>query len=196
MKEGFPSGNIRFASGVLIGTFITMAHQTTPLQNMTPAAETQGVTRATVNVPERFTVRHTRHDTFFWTVNTMTTIGASLLVTGEITSQEDITIHGRVKGQIRMEEGSLLVAPKGSVDADVEGTRVTIHGTLAGNVAAAERIELAPTADVSGMLTTCALIMHDGATFNGLVDVDRQTAKGAPRHKIGPATPALATKAS
>ena len=125
-------------------------------------------------------------------VDTMTTIGASLLITGEITSHEDITIHGRVKGQIRMEEGSLLVAPKGSVDADVEGARVTIHGTLVGNVAAAEQIELTSTADVSGMLTTCALIMHEGATFNGLVDVDRQTAKGAPRLKVAPATRALA----
>ena len=126
----------------------------------------------------------------------MTTIGASLLITGEITSREDITIHGRVKGQIRMEEGSLLIAPKGHVDADVEGARVTIHGTLAGNVAASERIELTPTADVSGMLTTCAVVMHDGATFNGLIDVDRQTAKGAPRLKIAPAAPAPAMKAS
>jgi len=123
----------------------------------------------------------------------MTTIGASLFISGEVTSQEDITIHGRVKGQIRMEEGSLLVAPKGSVDADIEGARVTIHGTLAGNVAAAERIELTPTADVSGMLTSCAIVMHDGATFNGSIDIDRQTAKGAPRPKIAQATPASAT---
>lgn len=106
-----------------------------------------------------------------------TTIGASLFISGEVTSQEDITIHGRVKGQIRMQEGALLVASTGSVDAEVEGARVTIQGRLAGNVAAAERIELAPTADVSGMLTTCAILMHEGATFNGLIDIDRQTAK-------------------
>ena len=126
----------------------------------------------------------------------MTTIGASLLITGEITSQEDITIHGRVKGQIRMEEGSVLVAPKGAVDADVEGARVTIQGTLAGNVTAAERIELTPTADVSGTLTASAVVMHQGATFNGLIDVARQTAKGAPRLKIAPAPLAQAMKAS
>jgi cytoskeletal protein CcmA (bactofilin family) len=111
----------------------------------------------------------------------MTTIGASLLITGEITSHEDITVHGRVKGQIRMMEGSLLVAPTAGVDADIEGAQVTIHGTLAGNVVAAERIELTPTADVSGTLTTCAIVMHDGATFNGLIDVDRHTPKAASR---------------
>ena len=137
------------------------------------------------------------HDTplFSERVNTMTTIGASLVIIGEIISQEDITIHGRVKGQIRMEEGSLLFTPESSVDADVEGTRVTVQGTLAGSVAAAQRIELTPTADVSGMLTSCAVVMHDGATFNGMIDVDRQTAKGSPRLKIASATSASATKA-
>jgi cytoskeletal protein CcmA (bactofilin family) len=111
----------------------------------------------------------------------MTTIGPSILITGEITSHEDITVHGRVKGQIRMVKGSLLVAPTAGVDADVEGARVTIHGTLAGDVVAAERIELTPTADVSGTMTTCAVLMHEGATFNGLIDIDRQAPKGAPR---------------
>jgi cytoskeletal protein CcmA (bactofilin family) len=118
-----------------------------------------------------------------------TTIGASLHINGEVTSQEDITIHGRVKGQIRMQEGGLLVAPSGSVDADVEGARVTIQGTLAGNVAAAERIELTPTADVSGTLTTCAIMMHDGATFNGLIDIDRQTSKPKRRVEMPQLTP-------
>ena len=118
-----------------------------------------------------------------------TTIGASLHINGEVTSQEDITIHGRVKGQIRMQEGGLLVAPSGSVDADVEGARVTIQGTLAGNVAAAERIELTSTADVSGTLTTCAIMMHDGATFNGLIDIDRQTSKPKRRIEMPQVTP-------
>jgi cytoskeletal protein CcmA (bactofilin family) len=124
----------------------------------------------------------------------MTTIGASLLIVGEIISQEDITIHGRVKGQIRMEEGALLFTPESTVDADVEGTRVTIQGTLAGSVAAAARIELTPTADVSGMLTSCAVVMHDGATFNGMIDVDRQTASGSPRLKVASAVSAPAAR--
>ena len=118
-----------------------------------------------------------------------TTIGASLFISGEVTSQEDITIHGRVKGQIRMQEGALLVAPTGNVDAEVEGARVAIQGRLAGNVAAAERIELAPTADVSGMLTTCAILMHEGATFNGLIDIDRQTSKPKRRLEMAQVTP-------
>lgn len=101
----------------------------------------------------------------------MTTIGPSIRITGDITSHEDITIHGTVKGEIRMQDGALLVAPKGNVDADVHGARVTIHGTLAGNVASSDRLELTPSANVTGTLTARRIVLQDGATFHGIIDM-------------------------
>ena len=108
----------------------------------------------------------------------MTTIGTSLVITGEVTSREDITIHGQVKGAISMVEGSLLVAPTARLDADVNVPTVTIHGTISGNVAATERVELTPTATVKGTLVAPAVILREGATFNGKIQVER---KGAAR---------------
>ena len=106
----------------------------------------------------------------------MTTIGPSLLITGEITCQEDITIHGRVKGQIRMQGGgALLVAPKGHVEANVQGSRVTIHGSLTGDVAA-EHVELTQTAEVSGTITSPVVVLQEGAKFNGLIDMAKKAA--------------------
>ena len=97
----------------------------------------------------------------------MTTIGASLVINGEVTSKEDITVHGQVKGQISMVQGTLLVAPTARIEADVNVTNVTIHGKMSGKVAAGERVELTPTATVKGTLIAPAVILHDGATFNG-----------------------------
>ena len=111
----------------------------------------------------------------------MTTIGTSLVITGEITSKEDITIHGQVTGQISMVEGTLLVAPTARIEADVDVTTVTIHGNMSGNVAAGERVELTPTARVKGTLIAPAVILHDGATFNGKIQVDK---KGRPAKQI------------
>ena len=108
----------------------------------------------------------------------MTTIGTSLVITGEVTSKEDITIHGQVKGQISMVEGTLLVAPTARIEADVNVTNVTIHGNVSGNVAAGERVELTPTASVKGTLVAPAVILREGATFNGKIQVER---KGASR---------------
>ena len=108
----------------------------------------------------------------------MTTIGTSLIITGEVTSKEDITIHGQVKGQISMVEGSLLVAPTARIDAEVNVTSVTIHGTMSGTVAAGERVELTPTATVKGTLVAPAVILREGATFNGKIQVEKKGVAG------------------
>jgi cytoskeletal protein CcmA (bactofilin family) len=107
----------------------------------------------------------------------MTTIGVSLVINGQVTSREDITIHGRVKGEISMEAGALLVAPTAKVDARVRATRLTIHGTVAGDIAAAERVELTDTASVSGTLLSPKVVMRDGAFFNGAIAVDGHSKK-------------------
>lgn len=104
----------------------------------------------------------------------MTTIGASLVITGQVTSREDMTVHGQIKGQISMDEGALLVAPSASVEADVQVPRLTIHGTLSGDIAAAERVELTPTATVRGTLLAPSVILREGALFNGSIDIDRR----------------------
>jgi cytoskeletal protein CcmA (bactofilin family) len=102
----------------------------------------------------------------------MTTIGASLTINGQVTSREDITIHGRVIGEIAMEGGALLVAPTANIDARVRATRLTIHGTMACDIAAAECVELTYTATVSGTLLSPAVIMREGAFFNGAMVID------------------------
>ena len=101
----------------------------------------------------------------------MTILGPSLTVTGEITCQEDMTIHGKVNGQITMTKGNLVVAPTGSAEADVHGIRVTVHGKIKGDIVASERLELTDTAVVSGMISAPSLVVHDGATFDGVVDM-------------------------
>jgi cytoskeletal protein CcmA (bactofilin family) len=101
----------------------------------------------------------------------MTTIGASLTINGHVTSREDITIHGRVIGEIAMEEGALFVAPSANVDARVRATKLIVHGTMAGDIAAAERVELTDTATVTGTLLSRTIVMKEGALFNGTIAV-------------------------
>jgi cytoskeletal protein CcmA (bactofilin family) len=101
----------------------------------------------------------------------MTTLGPSLTVTGDITCQEDITIHGTVNGQITMTRGSLVVAPTGSADANLHGIRITVHGKVKGDIVASECLELTDTAVVTGMISSPSLVVRDGAAFNGIVDM-------------------------
>jgi cytoskeletal protein CcmA (bactofilin family) len=101
----------------------------------------------------------------------MTTIGPSLKITGEVTSNEDVTIEGAVSGKISLQSGSLTVGPTATVEADAHVSRVTIHGTFTGDVAATERVELTNSANVSGTVVAPAVVLQDGAVFNGMIDV-------------------------
>ena len=117
----------------------------------------------------------------------MTTIGASLIITGEVTSREDITVHGQVKGQISMEDGGLLVGPTGRVEAEINGARITVHGTFSGGIAASERIELMPTATVTGTLLSPIVRLQEGAIFNGAIEVERPAKGAASRQPVAKA---------
>ena len=114
----------------------------------------------------------------------MTTIGPSLVIKGEVTSREDVTIHGQLDGQVSMDSGALLIAPGASVQADVHVTRLTIHGTFAGDVAAAERIELTATAKVQGTLVAPSVILNDGALFNGAIEVEPRKKKARQEQQV------------
>jgi cytoskeletal protein CcmA (bactofilin family) len=105
----------------------------------------------------------------------MTTIGRSLSIQGEISSDEDLIIEGRVGGHIVMKNATLTIGKEARVDADVRGLRVQVLGAIQGNIAATERIELAPTAEVVGDLSADRIVVVEGATFNGRIDMDKRT---------------------
>jgi cytoskeletal protein CcmA (bactofilin family) len=50
---------------------------------------------------------------------------------------------------------------------------------MSGNIAAGQRVELTPTATVKGTLVAPAVILREGATFNGKISVEKKAAAGA-----------------
>lgn len=113
----------------------------------------------------------------------MTTLGPSVTVTGDITSHEDITVHGTVKGTITMQQGALVIAPAGKAEANLEGSNITVHGTVSGDLTASTRLELTDTAHVSGTISAPSLVLREGAFFNGIIDMatKKAAAKAAPK---------------
>ncbi len=105
----------------------------------------------------------------------MTTIGPTIVVSGELTSGEDITVLGRVHGQLQVREAGLTIAEQGQVRADIRGTRVLVQGRVKGSIVASERIELTPSASVEGSLSANRVVLADGTHFNGGIDMDQRT---------------------
>jgi cytoskeletal protein CcmA (bactofilin family) len=106
----------------------------------------------------------------------MASIGRSVVITGEITSDEDLQIDGQFRGQIHLRETAVLtIGPQAQVEADLRGARITVLGTVNGNIAATERIELGASANVTGNLSANHVVLVDGTRFHGRIDMDRRT---------------------
>jgi cytoskeletal protein CcmA (bactofilin family) len=100
-----------------------------------------------------------------------TVIGSSIVVDGEISGEETLTVLGTVKGKIAMAQ-AVVVEAGASVEADVEGQTVTVSGKVTGNVSAREKLELRPESKMIGNAKAPRIVVADGATFKGNVDMD------------------------
>jgi cytoskeletal protein CcmA (bactofilin family) len=100
-----------------------------------------------------------------------TIIGSSIVIDGEISGEEDLVIRGTVKGKIILKE-NLLVENSGVVEADIQTTNVTISGQVTGNIQASEKVELRADGRMVGDIKSPRILIADGATFKGNVDMD------------------------
>jgi|WetSurMetagenome_2_1015567.scaffolds.fasta_scaffold536717_1 cytoskeletal protein CcmA (bactofilin family) len=98
-------------------------------------------------------------------------IGATIVVKGSVTAGEDLSVAGRIEGEIRLSGGSLMLVPGSLVIGDVTVSELVVYGTVEGNVTAADRVDLRRGGSVAGDVLAPRLAVADGALLNGRVDV-------------------------
>ncbi len=96
-------------------------------------------------------------------------IGRALHIEGRIVSDENLTIDGHVDGTIEVGDHTLTIGAGAAVKADLTARTITVSGTVNGNITASERVDLRPTAAVTGDIVAPRLAMADGATVKGTV---------------------------
>jgi len=106
-----------------------------------------------------------------------TVIGSSIVIDGEISGDEDLTIEGTVKGKIALRQ-SLYVESSGVIEADIETANVEVSGQVTGNIAATDKVELKADCKVVGDIRAPRILIADGALFKGNVDMDVKEMKG------------------
>ena len=103
----------------------------------------------------------------------VTTIGPTLMITGEIHAAEHVIVNGRVNGTIDLPHHGVAIGTHGAVDGRIFARTVTILGTTRGTVTAEIRAELRETSRVTGRLVAARIAMEEGASFNGFIDTSR-----------------------
>jgi cytoskeletal protein CcmA (bactofilin family) len=99
-----------------------------------------------------------------------TVIARPSKIEGRVSGSGEIIVNGLVNGTIDA-TGTVRVADQGRVEATVHGKVVTVAGTVTGDITADERIELEPSARVDGNITAPRILIQDGATFRGQVNM-------------------------
>ncbi len=118
-----------------------------------------------------------------------TVIGESILIKGKLEGDEDLTIRGRVEGEVALQR-TLMVETSGVVKADVAVRNAIVAGVVVGNVNADESVELTAEGRMVGDIKAPRVIIVEGAAFRGRVDMGNLDAD-RPRGERPAARPAL-----
>ncbi len=89
---------------------------------------------------------------------------------GEIRSDSNIRIDGRVKGTLHV-RGRLIVGATGLVEGEVHCQSSDIEGTVNGKIMCQDLLSLKATAKLSGDIRTKQLAIEPGAVFSGNCDM-------------------------
>ena len=110
-------------------------------------------------------------------------IGNSVVIKGELSGSEDLTLYGQMQGSVKLPEHTLTIGPQAEIKADIAAKAVVIAGAIVGTVIASERVEIQATGSVTGDILSPRLTIADGGYFLGKIDMSRP--EGQPRSEKG-----------
>jgi cytoskeletal protein CcmA (bactofilin family) len=100
-----------------------------------------------------------------------TTIGASLVIKGEVSGSESLYINGRIEGTVNFADNRVTIAPNGSVVANISASEVVILGSVQGNIQCSDRLDIRSEGSLTGDVVTQRISVEDGAILKGSVQV-------------------------
>jgi cytoskeletal protein CcmA (bactofilin family) len=104
---------------------------------------------------------------------TTVNIGKSVVIKGELSGSEDLTIEGQVDGKIELRQNVLTIGPNGKIKAQVFAKSVVILGEVTGNVTASEKVDIRDNGSVDGDIAAPRVAIAEGAHFRGSIDMQR-----------------------
>lgn len=154
-----------------------------PAQPSTPAPTTSA------NVPDAAVSRAepARHSESRDAVH----IGKSVIIKGDLSGSEDLTIEGQVEGKIELRQNVLTIGPNSKIKAAVFAKAVIVQGDVQGDITATERVDIRDAGSVDGDLSAPRVAIADGAHFRGSIDMQKQNARA--EAKAAESTPSKAS---
>jgi cytoskeletal protein CcmA (bactofilin family) len=97
-------------------------------------------------------------------------LGPTIVVTGSVSAEEDLEIHGTVRGHLAAPDHCVRLEADAHVEADVLARDITVLGRTVGKLTATEIVDVRSSARVQGQIAAPRLVLDEGAVVNAKVE--------------------------
>ena len=97
---------------------------------------------------------------------TVNTIGAGTIITGDVQSKGDIRVDGILKGSVST-SGKVVLGKEGVIEGDVACNSADISGIIKAKITVSQLLSLKATAKLNGDIIANKLSIEPGAAFTG-----------------------------
>lgn len=99
-------------------------------------------------------------------VNDISRISVHTAIKGEISSENDIRVDGKIEGKV-FSKGKIVVGPQAVISGGLACNNVDFLGTMKGDIFVRDLLTLKSNADIEGNIHTNKLQVDMGAKING-----------------------------
>lgn len=113
-------------------------------------------------------------------------IGSGMEIVGDIRSDGTIRVEGKVEGSIKAGK-SVVIAPDGTLDGDIETQDVVVAGRVVGTITAESRVELQESCGIEGDIRSRRIQLDEGGRVDGRLYMGSEAVSGrAPAREGAP----------
>jgi len=103
-------------------------------------------------------------------------LGEDTVFSGKLSFNGAVRIDGKMDGEIHTDD-TLIVGENGVLEADITAGTVICRGKIKGTIKASKRIEIHTNSEVVGNIASPALLVENGAIFDGTCDMTGNNSK-------------------
>jgi cytoskeletal protein CcmA (bactofilin family) len=101
-------------------------------------------------------------------------MGKSIVINGELSASEDLTVEGCVEGKIQLSDHVLTVGSNARIKAQVTAKVIVVLGQVTGNLIATEKVDIKESGSVEGDIVAPRVAIADGSHFRGSIDMQKK----------------------
>lgn len=127
---------------------------------------------------------------------TITTfVGADTVVEGTIITKSSVRIDGSLIGGVSA-EGVVILSKNGKIKGNIMAENIVVAGVVEGNMQIREKVNVEPTGEVYGDITTKSLLIDEESVFQGNCFMNREAPASGAKGKRKQAKPEKIVNAS